>query len=124
MKMFVYGSLMSGLEASDYLKGAQLVCADSLTVDRMSMYVHEGYPFVFSGRSKCQIKGELYEVPESLLKKLSEYEGDFYYITVTDVFCGKKIHCAYIFMGRGHFQGMEEVPEGDYRKYHDAKAEQ
>ncbi len=120
MKMFVYGSLMSGMKANLEMDGAELMCQEALTVDALSMYINDGYPFVFNGRSKYQIKGELYEVPDRLLNRLSEYEGEFYYMTVTDVICGERIVCAYIFMGRGHHCDMPEVADGDYRKFYNA----
>ncbi|MGE4319144.1 MAG: gamma-glutamylcyclotransferase [Deferribacterales bacterium] len=121
MKMFVYGSLMSGMRANEEMDGAELVCPEAVTVDPLSMYINDGYPFVFNGRSKCRIKGELYEVPDSLLKRLTDYEGEFYYMTVTDVICAERTVCAYIFMGRGHHCDMAEVADGDYRKFYNAE---
>lgn len=117
MKIFVYGSLMSGMEAEEYMRDAELLCRQCITADDFSMFIHDGYPFVFSGRSKYPIKGELYEISPQEMKNLREYEGDFYYLEVTDVICGDNAVSAYLFMGRGHFFGMTEVVGGDYRKY-------
>ena len=116
MKLFVYGTLMSGMDSHGLMDQAVLISGKCETADMMSMYMHEGYPFVFNGRTKYRIQGELYNVSSAHFKRLSAYEGEFYYLTVTDVICDGLVTDAHIFMGRGHFAGMNEVG-GDFRKF-------
>lgn len=116
-KLFVYGTLMSGLDKNGRMAGARLLCRDCRTLSDFSMYIYEGFPFVFEGRNRYRIKGELYEVPADVLKCLDEYEGGFYFRKLTEVECGCDTITAFMYFGRGHFFGMKEVSDGDYRKF-------
>ncbi|MGE4267529.1 MAG: gamma-glutamylcyclotransferase [Deferribacterales bacterium] len=116
-KLFVYGTLMSGLDKEGRMNGAELTCAECRTSRELSMYIYEGCPFVFEGRNRYRIKGELYEVPDDMLKYLDEYEGDFYFRKMEEVECGDSVFTAFMYFGRGHFFGMKEVSGGDYRKF-------
>lgn len=116
-KIFVYGSLMLGLDTDGNMNGAKLVHADCRTLHKYAMYIYEDYPFIFEGRSNYQIKGELYEVPADVLKHLDAYEGDFYFRKLAEIECGEETVSAFVYFGRGHFFGMKEVKGGDYRAF-------
>lgn len=116
-KLFVYGTLMSGLSTEGHMDGAELVSADCSTAQEFAMYIYEGFPFVFEGRQRYRIKGELYLVPDDMFKRLDGYEGDFYFRKLTEIEVDGNAVTAFMYFGRGHFFGMKEVTGGDYRKF-------
>lgn len=123
-KIFVYGSLMSGMSAHKYMSNnterdyvCRLLSSECVTAEKYAMYIHDGFPFVFEGRNLYNILGELYEISGSLFNRLEGYEGDFYTRKLTRVILGGSEVEAYMFFGRGHFFGMKEVGP-DYRAFY------
>lgn len=75
MKLFVYGTLLSGQHANYKLTdmGARLICADKL---KASMFTSNWqYPFLLNESSDAEVIGEVYEIGDESLSKCDSYEG-------------------------------------------------
>ena len=71
-RLFVYGSLMSGLSAADMLAGAERL-GPARTVDAFALVVLGRYPGLVAGAASIQ--GELYRAPDTIWPRLDRYEG-------------------------------------------------
>ncbi len=81
-RLFVYGSLLSGLKHHDQMKGARLLGARELLNHHLVLY-EDAYPALVPGRAEgastgrlhaSLVVGELYEVSEEHLKSLDQFE--------------------------------------------------
>lgn len=78
-RVFVYGSLKSGLMHHDQMAGARLLGAATLPGYVLVLY-EEGYPALVEdepardGRRVSEVQGELYEVSEAHLLRLDVFE--------------------------------------------------
>lgn len=75
-RVFVYGTLKSGMYFHDaYLGGDKSnFVGPAVTTKDYTLYVR-GLPFMVRETSDTGVKGELYEVDESVLASLDELEG-------------------------------------------------
>ena len=72
MKLFVYGTLLRGLERESVLSNSKFL---GTVVVRAKMYDLGRYPGIIEGEG--QVIGEVYEIDQITLKKLDEVEGYF-----------------------------------------------
>ena len=70
-RLFVYGSLKSGLSGAPLMHGAEFL-GSTETEPKYSLRVYEGYPAL--GPGDQSISGEIYKVNEAVLARLDEYE--------------------------------------------------
>lgn len=87
MLVFVYGSLRNGFHNHVYLKDAEFI-GNFQTLEKFYMYSYRSYSYPYIIREKLensifdpvQIKGEVYKIDETILKRLDILEGnpDFY----------------------------------------------
>jgi len=82
MKIFAYGSLKRGKKLHYFLKKAKFL-GEAISCDKYPMILSKSkwYPYLINKkRFGYRIKGEVYEVSPSLLKKLDRLEEiPFYY---------------------------------------------
>ena len=71
-KLFVYGTLRKGCANHHYLHGCEFIDAECEGVIR---YWERGVPFPFAKKGKGKIYGELYSVPDNVLKNIDILEG-------------------------------------------------
>jgi gamma-glutamylaminecyclotransferase len=73
MKLFFYGTLLSGERHHEQLRGAPLVAAPR-TEPRYTLVDLGRYPALLEGGT-TSVAGEVYEVDEELLRALDRFEG-------------------------------------------------
>ena len=82
MKIFVYGSLKKGKKLHYFLKKSKFL-GEAETCDKYPMILSKSkwYPYLIEKKDVgYKIKGEVYEISPSLLKKLDKVEeAPFYY---------------------------------------------
>ena len=72
-KVFVYGTLLNGYHNHYWLETSKLL--DFATTDEKYVMFEQGIPFVSKNMNVVHIKGELYEVDDSVLGWLDHLEG-------------------------------------------------
>ena len=87
MKLFIYGSLMSGMNNHHYLETS--FCMGNTEIDGYDMYLSDYYPLIVPGKGK--IKGEVYEIDNKTLENIDylENEGTLYLRKEIDTKFGK-----------------------------------
>ena len=87
MKLFVYGTLMSGMNNHHYLGTS--FCMGNIEIDGYDMYLSDYYPLIVPGKGK--IKGEVYEIDNKTLENIDylENEGTLYLRKEIDTKFGK-----------------------------------
>lgn len=70
MKLFVYGTLLRGLERESVLSGSRFL---GTVVVRAKLYDLGSYPGIIDGEG--QVIGEVYEIDQATLKRLDDIEG-------------------------------------------------
>lgn len=128
--LFVYGTLMNGMEASDLLsaKGAQLVGRARIEGKLLDLGEFPGA--VHSSNPRDAVVGEVYELPEqTVLRQLDSYEeyspGD----PRRSLFVRERVQAelldrtgqlsawTYFYnQNKGRLQGRR-IPSGDYKSY-------
>jgi gamma-glutamylcyclotransferase (GGCT)/AIG2-like uncharacterized protein YtfP len=73
MRLFVYGTLLSGQEGHVLLAGCRLLHA-ARTEPRYRLIDMGAYPALLD-EGGCSVTGELYDVPEACLDDLDRFEG-------------------------------------------------
>jgi gamma-glutamylcyclotransferase (GGCT)/AIG2-like uncharacterized protein YtfP len=113
-KIFVYGSLLSGLHNNRLLQGANLIGKD--VIKGFRMYSMGSFPAIFKSTDDISIKGEVWEIdsPEraTALDSLEGYPHFYNREVVTTK--GDIVTWVYFVENP---RDLEEVPEGDWRKY-------
>lgn len=73
--IFTYGTLMKGFKGHEVLmKHANFIC--DATISGHMRHLSSGYPVIIADEEKgAPISGELYEVNESTMNSLRQYEG-------------------------------------------------
>lgn len=74
MKVFVYGTLLSGEGNHSLLRGARLLGQDE-THEGYMMYHLGGFPGVVPSEGNETVKGEVYEINPAILERLDGLEG-------------------------------------------------
>jgi gamma-glutamylcyclotransferase (GGCT)/AIG2-like uncharacterized protein YtfP len=77
VRLFVYGSLKRGGRHHEELQGARFL-AEAETAPGHAVIQLGDYPALIEAPGPGVVTGELFEVPESLLPALDEFEGDAY----------------------------------------------
>lgn len=117
MQVFVYGTLMSGLNNSEYMKEAMFI-GKGQTVDKYSLHVSGAIPFLHDDEKKYQVEGELYKVSDELLAVLDliESNGEWYHRKNISVIVDNKTCTC-----QAYFNNEKAVPleHGSFRRYVD-----
>ena len=116
VRIFVYGTLRKRGLASHFLEKFPLVFPNA-TLKGFSLYDGGWYPFAVPASESCAIRGDVFEIPESILPQLDEYEGPEY----------KRISpenqelLIYVVKIGARVKGLPKVEEGDWLKYWEKK---
>ena len=73
--LFVYGTLKRNCPAHYLLSNAKYLGKAILPGYTLLI---DGVPYAVQSNGNCQVRGELYDVPEKQFRKLDRYEGMFY----------------------------------------------
>lgn len=76
VQIFLYGTLKRGGLAHHLMAGQQLVAELVNTQPGYRLYDCGPYPALVEDPSGIAIEGELWQIDESILPRLDEYEGD------------------------------------------------
>jgi gamma-glutamylcyclotransferase (GGCT)/AIG2-like uncharacterized protein YtfP len=126
-KLFVYGSLLSGLHNHHQLRDSRLL-GSGLTYDRFTMYDLESFPCLVRDEHGEYAHGEVYEVDDDVLERLDQLEGvpSFYQretvtVTVRPRLIGGEYRSmttfVYVMDGESLPQHHLIVESGDWRTY-------
>lgn len=120
MKLFVYGTLLKGLERESVLSESRYL---GTVVIQARMYDLGSYPGIIDGEG--QVIGEIYEIDQDTLNKLDEVEGylpdepkDSKYIRKGVKIVSTEVEdtvIAYFYNQQVEESGR--ILSGDYRKY-------
>ncbi len=85
MKVFVYGTLMRGEYNHSLLLGAEFI-REAQTKSEFALFDLGHFPGMVPG-GKMPVKGEIYKIDDSILKRLDRLEGhpDFYKRTTMSI---------------------------------------
>jgi gamma-glutamylaminecyclotransferase len=116
VKLFVYGSLLSGEDNHALLYGSRRI-GDSRTAPRYSLVDLGAYPALIEP-GRTSIRGEVYEVDAATLAALDEFEGHPHLyerilveLTTGDVAIGYALRETWLAEGRA------EIADGDWRRH-------
>lgn len=119
IKVFVYGSLMSGMYNHSVLGlNPVLISGQAVTKEPDYMMKHGAFPSVISAVGKGYICGEVYEVSETILADLDALEGhpNFYRrIEIEVVPDGGEPFDCWIYIGPDTHGPV--ITSGDWRKH-------
>lgn len=115
VRLFVYGTLRKGGVAASYL-GEQRLLQQNRQLPGFAMYDAGWYPFVIPAGSESVIVGDVYEVEQSLMPTLDEYEGDGYVAH----FLEKENLLLYLKVDE-QTHGFVQVESGDWLSYWETK---
>lgn len=114
----VYGSLLSGLH-NHYLFGDAPVLIDQDTVSgKYDMYPYSPmahFPYLCKGDSTIQV--EVYEVDDTILKRLDALEGYPHFYNREEVVTDKGHKAWVYFLEKIPTPNEEKVPSGDWKEY-------
>ncbi len=121
MKVFVYGTLMSGYGNNRLLVGSTFL-GKANTWTPYEMISLGGFPAVVQpdvGFAGTQVHGELYEVDANTLQDLDRLEGHphFYRRRLVWIEQGADMHEAWIYMVSGDQYSGRPVVNGDWRDH-------
>ncbi len=123
--LFVYGTLMHGERASYLLKGYR--CFGGYVLKDYAMYDLGAFPGIKKEEGK-EVRGEVYWVPDSMIERLDEYEGEGTVhrremLTVTSGYDEHKA-IVYVYLGNVGEKRIEgRWEEKHIRKQNETKAE-
>jgi gamma-glutamylaminecyclotransferase len=115
VRLFVYGTLMSGEPNAQVMAGSSYV-GDATTTASYRLVALSGYPGLLSG-GKTSVKGELYLVDDQLLAALDGVEGcpALFQRGEVELAGGGK---AQAYLGADpSFDKAPTIPSGDWRKH-------
>lgn len=123
--VFVYGSLLSGLQNHDYLGDAELLGTATLAPGVYAMLDLGSFPGLVDDPDGPRIQGEVYRVDALTLRRLDRLEGHpaFYRRRLVGVEAGP-VRAAWVYVLEGRRpNGPEPVASGDWRTYLTARVE-
>ncbi len=115
MKVFVYGTLLSGEGNHRQLRGARML-AVRRTEPRYTLVSLGPYPALLAGGT-TSVTGEVYDVDDDLLRALDRFEG------VPSVYRRERIHLlggesvAGYLLARPRAKSYEVISSGDWREF-------
>jgi gamma-glutamylaminecyclotransferase len=115
MRLFVYGSLMSGERHHELVCGARMIGA-TRTAPLFELYDRGDYPaLVEPGRTA--VRGELYEVDDALLAELDRFEEvPTLYRRASIALAGGEQADAYLLVDASVLRPRMRIASGDWRK--------
>lgn len=116
VRIFVYGTLRKGGLAAHFLEKYPLVVPNT-TLKGFSLYDGGWYPFAVPAPESFAIKGDVFEIPESILPQLDEYEGPEYKRITPD----NQELLIYVAKEDTRVKGLIKLKEGDWLKYWEKK---
>jgi gamma-glutamylcyclotransferase (GGCT)/AIG2-like uncharacterized protein YtfP len=115
MKLFLYGTLMSGESNHRRLRGARLL-ATGRTEPRYTLVSLGRYPALLEGGT-TSVAGEIYEVDDDLLRALDRFEGvPTLYRRAAIHLLGGEVVGGYL-LARTRAEHDEVIPGGDWREH-------
>lgn len=114
-RVFVYGSLMSGLYNHRLLEGARLIGQDR-TRSAFSLQDLGSFPAMAAGGSTAVV-GEVWEVDAPTLAELDRLEGHPRLYQRTRVVLASRRHAETYLMPLERVVDRPQVPGGDWRAY-------
>ena len=114
MKLFVYGTLKKGYSNHDLLQNSHFYGEVKMWMP-FKMFDLGLFPALQCSRSNlCWIEGEVYEVPDQVMKRLDELEGypDFYEKTTLNTKFGDTT----LYYLNVKEKGMTVIPNGKWVK--------
>ena len=115
-KVFVYGSLLSGLINSALLDSSKKL-GDFVTPPKFKMFDLGMFPAIIPG-GDTPIKGEVYEVAGTTLERLDQLEGHPHFYRRTKI--ATEYGEAWVYLFQTDLRDSTRVPDGDWRSYRDA----
>ena len=117
-KVFVYGSLMSGLHNNHCLRGATLL-REATTAGKFSMFSIGTFPMVIEEDEWSTVVGEVWEVDDRTLSILDQLEGvDSGFYERIDVLDDHNELCwMYIGADPSFCESRPRVANNDWREY-------
>lgn len=114
-RVFVYGSLMSGMGNSAMMSGAKLIGKCTALPGQFVMVDLGPFPGLVADYSGREVKGELYEVSDEHLRDLDNLEGcpNFYWRGTALTSLG----FAWIYLLQNRSQCTMVVESGDWREH-------
>lgn len=123
--VFVYGSLLSGLHNHPALTAAKAqFMGPATTVEKYHMVSLGAYPGVILTQATSAILGEMYRVDgEAMERILDRLEGYPYFYNRREVPLdnGELAWIYYLQYTDGYTDSRTPVPDGDWRKFFEAK---
>ena len=115
--VFFYGSLMSGFHNNSILRDSVFIGTATLT-GKWKMVSFGSFPAVIHDKDGESVRGELWSVPNSLMRSLDSLEGhprwykrDIYPVITED--CESHLAWAYINQMEGHEKGDDQIVTGN-----------
>ena len=109
-RLLVYGTLREGGAANHLMEGCILL-RRNISLPGYKMYNTGVYPYIFPADADSNIICDLYEVSETVLKVLDDFEGEEYQRQIDTIFN------AFIYVIHSLQHPLEEVPNGDWLKF-------
>lgn len=115
VRVFVYGSLLSGESNHRQMAGARLV-GEAVTEARFTLVDLGPYPALVAG-GETAIVGEVYEVDEVLLARLDRFEGHPHLYQRTTIVLGDHGEVEVYLMGGSRPSGRPVIATGSWRAH-------
>lgn len=110
--IFVYGTLRRG--GSNHLRMAGMDLISSATVHGM-LYRVDWYPALVLNPDAPAVRGEIYQINDTPLSALDEYEGDQYQRVVTTATDAQgQEHEVWIWEWIDPIEALQPIPSGDW----------
>lgn len=121
MKVFVYGSLLSGLFNHRLLEGSEFL-GQGVTLEFFRLVSLGAYPACLSKGQGAPVVGEVYEVSDLTFSRLDRLEGypNYYNRSKVGVKVGESEVKAWIYhIERDSLlcRGEKEIADGDWKKF-------
>lgn len=131
--LFVYGSLMRGMERADFLNAAHKARFLSTGVTPGTLYHLGAFPAMKEGNNGSLVHGEIYELvdAQTLFDTLDLIEGywpeqperSLYVRKLVAIVTPEGEKKAWAYLLNLPFENLKAIPSGDYREYaHDPEA--
>ncbi len=125
--LFVYGSLMRGMERAAFLSSADKAGFVATGSARGTLYDLGAFPGMKEGNNGSLVHGELYELvdPQTFFDTLDLIEGywpeqperSLYVRKLINVSTAAGEKSAWAYILNQPFPGLQPIPSGDYRQY-------
>lgn len=116
MKVFVYGTLMSGMRANHFLQTSNFVENDVIPANTFEMYSLGFFPALVESNDSTPVIGEVYEITSEVQGNLDRYEGYPYHYDRKQV-TTEKGHLVWVYYMKENRQNKVVVEHGSWRQF-------